>query len=111
MGARWESGQLTTARRQAAPRRPDRRVNVTRSVPDTVEARVVWVSGAVTALTVHPPILRAADVSNYEAFVAEVLRLGAEGYHDAAIAERLTAAGFRAPRSGEVTAALVASIR
>jgi hypothetical protein len=109
--ALWDSGQLTPAQQKELLRSLIRRVIVTRPVPDTVEVRVVWVSGAVTHLTVHPPILRAADVSNYEEFVAEVLRLGAEGYHDAAIAERLTAAGFRAPRSGEISAALVASIR
>ncbi len=109
--ALWERGQLTPAQQFLLLRRLIRRVIVTRPVPDTVEARVVGVSGAVTALTVHPPILRAADVSNYEEFVADVLRLAAEGYHDAEIAERLTAAGFRVPRSGQITAALVASIR
>ncbi len=109
--ALWGSGQLTAAQQKELVRSLIRRVIVTRPVPDTVEARVVWVSGAVTALTVHPPILRAADVSNYEEFVAQVLRLGAEGYQDREIAERLTAAGFRAPRSSAITAALVASIR
>ena len=91
----WASGQLTPAHQKELLRSLIRRVIVTRPVPDRVEARVVWVSGAVTPLTVHPPILRAAEMSSYEEFVARVLTLGAEGYQDREIAERLSAEGFR----------------
>jgi hypothetical protein len=72
---------------------------------------VVWVSGAVTPLTVHPPILRQADMGEYEQFVARVLALGAEGHQDGEIAERLTEEGFRSARRNRVTADLVGQIR
>src|SRR5262249_14419604 len=54
--------------------------------PDTLEATVVWVSGAVTPLTLHPPIQPTADLGGYETFVARVLALGAAGYQDQEIA-------------------------
>src|SRR5260370_1252776 len=54
-----------------------RRIIVTRPTPDTVEARVVWVSGAVTPFSVHPPISRGSDVSGYEHLVERILTLGA----------------------------------
>jgi hypothetical protein len=49
---------------------------VTRPVPDPVEAKVVWVSGAITWLEAHPPILRQTDVGDYVHFVERVLALG-----------------------------------
>ncbi len=84
---------------------------VTRPVPDTIEAKVVWVSGAVTPLTVHPPILRGAEVSDYPAFVARVLTLGAEGHTDRVIAHRLTTEGFHSARRAGVPASVVGTIR
>jgi len=72
---------------------------------------VVWVSSAVTSLTVHPPILRQSDMGEYEQFVARVLALGAEGHQDGEIAERLTEAGFRSARRNRITADLVGQIR
>ena len=92
-------------------RRLIRRVIVTRPIPDTTEAKIVWVSGAVTPLTVHPPILRGADVSRYEAFVARVLEVGAAGYHDREIATRLTAEGYHSARRTRIPPSWVGEIR
>jgi hypothetical protein len=69
------------------------------------------VSGAVTPLTVHPPILRGAEVSDYPAFVARVLALGAEGHSDRVIAHRLTAEGFHSARRAGVPTSVVGTIR
>ncbi len=109
--ALWQEGQLTPAQQKELLRSLIRQVIITRPVPDTIEAKVVWVSGAITPLTVHPPILRQADMGNYEAFVERVLALGAEGYQDREIAERLTAEGFRSARRDRVTADVVGTIR
>ena len=109
--ALWASGRLTPPQQQELLRSLIRRVIVTRPEPDTVEAKVVWVSGAVTPLTLHPPILRGADVGDYAAFVVRVLALGAEGYRDRVIAQRLTAEGFRSARSAGVPVSLVGAIR
>jgi DNA invertase Pin-like site-specific DNA recombinase len=107
----WASGRLTATHQKELLRSLIRRVIVTRPVPDTVEAKVVWVSGAVTPLQVHPAILRGADVSDYERFVERVLMLGAEGHTDRAIADRLTREGFRSARRARVPVSLVGDIR
>ena len=53
---------------------------IRRPLADIVEATVVWVSGAVSALAVHPPLLRQSDRQNYDRFVERLLALGAAGY-------------------------------
>jgi hypothetical protein len=75
----WAHGHFTPAQQKELVCSLVRRIVVTRPVPDTVEAKVVWVSGAVTPLQVHPPILRQTDVGSYEDFVTRVLALGPEG--------------------------------
>jgi len=107
----WASGRLTPSQQQELLRSLIRRVIVTRPVPDTIEAKVVWVSGAVSPLTVHPPILRGAEVSDYPAFVARVLALGAAGHTDRVIAQRLTAEGFHSARRAGVPTSVVGTIR
>jgi hypothetical protein len=69
----WASERLTPAQQKEVLRSLIRRVIVTRPTADTIEARVVWVSGAVTPLSVHPPILRGSDVSGYEQLVERIL--------------------------------------
>jgi DNA invertase Pin-like site-specific DNA recombinase len=107
----WANGQLTAAQQKELLRSLIRRVIVTRPVPDTVEAKIVWISGAVSVVTAHPRILRGSEVSGYAQLVEQILHLGAEGYTDAEIAQRLTAEGFRAARRGGVSAAWVGEIR
>lgn len=107
----WAQGQLTPAQQKELVRSLIRQVIVTRPVPDTVEAKVVWISGAVTALQVHPPILRQADVRAYEQFVERVLALGNAGYQDREIAQRLTAEGFRSARSARIPRSLIGEVR
>jgi DNA invertase Pin-like site-specific DNA recombinase len=107
----WAGGRLSPAQQKELLRSLIRRIILARSRPDTVEVKVVWVSGAVSPLTVHPPIHRAADVSEYARVVARVLTLSAEGYPDAEIARRLTAEGFRSARRPAVPKTWVAKIR
>jgi DNA invertase Pin-like site-specific DNA recombinase len=107
----WARGRLTPAQQKELLRSLIRRIMVTRPAPDTVEAKVVWVSGAVTPLQVHPPTLCQTDVGGYEHFVERVLALGAAGYQDREIARRLTAEGFRSARRARVPIALIGEIR
>jgi hypothetical protein len=100
----WASGRLTPAQQKEMLRSLIRRVVVTRPVPDTLEAKVVWISGAVTPLTLHPSLQHKEDSSTYEACVARTLELGAAGYQDREIARRLTAEGFRSARRPTVSA-------
>ena len=107
----WQQGRFTPAQQKALLRSLIRRVIITRPMPDIVEAKVVWISGAISMLKVYPPVLRQADMADYEAFVARVLALGAAGHQDQAIADRLTTEGFRSARSNRVSVSMVAEIR
>jgi hypothetical protein len=107
----WANGCLTPAQQKEILRSLIRRVIVTRPTPDTVEARVVWVSGAVTPFSVHPPISRGSDVSGYEQLVERILTLGAQGHQDPEIARIVSAEGFRSARSARIPASLVGEIR
>jgi len=109
--ALWAQGRFTPAQQKELLRSLIRHVIVTRPVPDTVEAKVVWISGAVTPLEAHPPILRQSDVHGYAQFVERVLALGSAGYQDREIAQRLTAEGFRGARSPRISRALVGEVR
>jgi len=109
--ALWARGRLTPAQQKELLRSLLRRVIVTRPVPDTLEARVVWVSGAVTPVMVPLPVQHKEAVVGYEAFVARVLALSAAGYPDPEIARRLTQEGFHSARRPHITADLVAQSR
>jgi DNA invertase Pin-like site-specific DNA recombinase len=109
--ALWTSGRLTPAQQKELLRSLIRRVVLTRPQRDTVEANVVWVSGAMTPLVIHPPVWRLADLADHDRLVARARALSAEGYHDKEVAQRLTAEGFRSPRSEQVLPSLVTRIR
>jgi DNA invertase Pin-like site-specific DNA recombinase len=94
----WASGRLSRVQQKELLRSLIRRVILTRPVPDTIEVKIVWISGAITPVQVHPPIHRQADLGDHDALVAQVVALSAQGYGDAEIAARLTAQGFRSAR-------------
>jgi len=109
--ALWRSGRLAPAHQKELLRSLVRRVVVTRPAPDTVEAHVLWVSGARTQLQVRPPVHRGADRREYGRLVARALVLAAEGHPDPEVARRLTAEGFRSARYPDVPPTLVERIR
>jgi DNA invertase Pin-like site-specific DNA recombinase len=107
----WASGRLTPSHKKELLRSLIRRVILTRPVADTVEVKIVWVSGAVSPLTVHPPIQRTADLGDYARLVARLGELCATVGDDRAIARQLTAEGFRGARRTTITAAMVGKLR
>ena len=109
--ALWASGRLTPAHQKELLRSLIRRVVLNRPTPDTVEARVVWVSGATSLHVVTPPLHCSRDLSDYDRLVARTLELAAAGYQDGAIAAQLSAEGFRSARSRSVPKQLVEKIR
>jgi DNA invertase Pin-like site-specific DNA recombinase len=109
--ALWESGQISTLHKKELLRSLIRRVILTRPVPDTVQVKLVWVSGAFSELTVRPPIQRAADMSDYDRLIGRLAELSAEGIDDALIADRLSAEGFHQARRGGITASWVGKLR
>jgi DNA invertase Pin-like site-specific DNA recombinase len=108
----WTSGRLSAVHKKELLRALIRRIILARPRPDTIEVKVVWVSGAFSVLKAHPPIHRAVDVTNYRQVVERVLTLAAEGYQDREIARRLTTEGFRSARDPtRVPTRLVAQVR
>jgi DNA invertase Pin-like site-specific DNA recombinase len=109
--ALWASGRLTPAQQKELLRSLIRRVILSRPAPDVVEAKVLWVSGASSVVSVRPPVHRGRQLQDYEQLVTRVLALSAEGHQDAVIAERLTAEGFRSARRNEVPRQFVEQVR
>ncbi|GAC1561311.1 MAG: recombinase family protein [Herpetosiphon sp.] len=107
----WASEQLTVVHKKELLRCLLHRVILMRPVPDVIEIKLVWISGALSVLTVRPPIWRTADVGGYADLVTRVRDLSAEGYQDAEIARRLNADGFHAARSDQLDARVVGKIR
>jgi DNA invertase Pin-like site-specific DNA recombinase len=109
--ALWASGQLTPAHKKELLRSLIRRIVLTKPRPDTVVATVIWVSGAMTPLTAHPPLNRTANLGEYNRLVARLGTLCAAGYQDGAIARQLTAEGFRSAHHDHVPTTLVTRLR
>ena len=109
--ALWASGQLTRPQQKELVRSLVRRVILSRPTPESVQVKVVWVSGAYSLLSVPAVVHRGRDLQGYEQFVARVVALSAEGVSDAVIAERLSREGFRSARSPTISTKAVERIR
>jgi hypothetical protein len=107
----WANGQLTNEQRKLLLRSLIVRVILTRTAPDRVQVKIVWVSGHFSEGMVVPPIHRQADLSGYQPMVTRIRELWQQGHTDAQIAQTLTAEGFRSARSSEVSTATVLKIR
>src|SRR5215210_5065387 len=108
----WDSGRLSAEHKKELLRSLIRRTVLSRPQSDSTEIRIVWITGAVSTLSVRQPLRRSRDLSNYEEMVEKILTLSAEGYTDAKIACTLTAEGFRAARSKEgIPRGLVTDVR
>jgi DNA invertase Pin-like site-specific DNA recombinase len=97
----WESGKLCVEHKKELLRSLVSRVILSRPEQQNIEAKIVWISGAVSTLSVRTPIRRARDLRNYEVLVGEILALNAEGYPNSKIARRLSEEGFHSARGGE----------
>ena len=97
----WNSGKLRAGHKKELLRSLICRVVLSRPERESIEARVVWISGAVSTLSVRAPILKARELRDYETMVEEILALNTEGYPDSAIARRLSEQGFHSARGGE----------
>ena len=97
----WDGGRLSAEHKKELLRSLIRGAILSRPHSDTTEIRIVWISGAVSTLSVSQPLRRARDLPDYDEMVERILALTAEGHTDAKIARSLTEEGFRAARSKE----------
>lgn len=107
----WESGRLRVDHKKELLRSLIRQVILNRRKPDAIEVRIVWLSGAVSTLVVHPCIHRMVEVEGYAQLVERVLDLSAQGATDAQIARQLSREGFRSARRRDISAAVVVAVR
>ena len=107
----WSNGQLQPDQQKELLRALIRRVILTRPQPESLEIAIVWISGAVTRLTVHPTVGRSTNLADYDRVVARVEQLVLEGHSNREIARRLAAEGFRSARHTPLAVRLVQTIR
>jgi hypothetical protein len=87
------------------------RVILKRQSADTVEVKIVWVSGHYSMVYAQPPIWREEDVTGYDDMIKKVQSLWQEGLDDNVIAAQLTQDGHRSARSLVVSPVTVSKIR
>ena len=107
----WDSGRLRVSHKKELLRSLIRQVILNRVTPDTIQVRIVWVSGAVSTLQVHPCIHRIVDVARYAQLVDRLRDLSTQGCTDAEIARQLSSEGFRSARRQDISAAVVVALR
>jgi DNA invertase Pin-like site-specific DNA recombinase len=107
----WRSGQLRPEHQKDLLRALIRRIVLTRPQADRLEIAIVWISGAISRLTVHPTVARSRALSDYDRLVARVRQLATEGHADREIARRLAAEGWRSAHHRVLPLRLVRTIR
>src|SRR5205814_998540 len=89
----WESGRLTPAQKKECLRSLVRRVIVSRPIPDTVDRKLVWGSGAYAELTIQQGTQHTADLTVYDRIDARAaplgVLLGRQTAHEAEVELRL----------------------
>jgi hypothetical protein len=86
-------------------------VVVHRLARDRVQARIVWKGGDTTTLSIPVPVGALKDLAGAEQMERLILERSAAGQLDEAIAEELTAQGYRSPLGQVVLPSTVKSIR
>ena len=93
----WPTAVLSTAQKKAPLRCLIDKVVIQRQRRDQVHTRIVWKGGDTTTLEVPIPVGSLAELSNGAELEQRLLTLCRQGLDDAAIAQQLTAEGFRSP--------------
>jgi DNA invertase Pin-like site-specific DNA recombinase len=107
----WLTDQITSAQKKDLLRTFIQQVIVRWATSDTVEVRVVWISGHYSQVQFASPIHRAQDVAQYEIFKERLHALWASGMKDEQIAAQLTQEGFHSARLPHVSKATVCKVR
>jgi len=103
--------ELSNAQKKELLRCLISRVILKREKPDTVEVKIVWISGHYSVVYAHPPIQRQADVTGYDEMVERISTRWRQGFSDKQIAEELTSEGHRSAHSLSISPQIVMKIR
>jgi DNA invertase Pin-like site-specific DNA recombinase len=107
----WQGSLLSTARKKALLRCLIDKVVIHRSTRDMVHTRIVWRGDDVTVLDIPITVGSLADLSCAQEMEKRIVRLARKGQTDEAIADALTAQGFRSPLRTRVLRSTVQIIR
>lgn len=108
----WHSGALSVPQQKDLLRCLLAQVILKRITPETVEVRIVWISGHYSLLQARTPVRRSRDVTNREQLTSCIEHLWQHGVNsDEEMAARLTAEGYYSARREGVCASTVQKIR
>jgi hypothetical protein len=93
----WSTAVLSPAQKKALLRCLIDKVVIHRAQRDQVHTRLIWKGGDTTTLAVPIPVGSLAELSNGAALEQRILELSRQGLDDQAMAQQLTAEGFRSP--------------
>lgn len=107
----WMTDQITQAQRKRLLRTLIQQVIVRWETSDTMEIRIVWISGHYSQLHLTSAIQRTQDIANYDRFLERIHTLWESGMKDEEIAVQLTQEGFHSARLPSVSKYTVIKIR
>lgn len=107
----WTQDRLSQQQKKSLLRCLIEKVVIRRVERDTIDIRVVWKGGEVTAVEIPVPVGSLAELSRGKQMETEILRLSVEGRSDDEIATQLTREGYRSPLRPTVLPSTVKTIR
>jgi DNA invertase Pin-like site-specific DNA recombinase len=106
----WDQGLLSWPQKKSLFRALVNKV-ILRRQGDQVHTRIVWRGGDTTCDTIPVTVGRFRQLTQADQIEAAIQRLAKEGRSDQAIADELTAVGYRSPRKSIFRPSTVADIR
>lgn len=107
----WYSDQITIEEKKELLRSLISHVILARKPANSIEIKIVWVSGHYTLVEGHPPVYRTSDLHNLQGMTERIHELWLLKKTDLEIATLLSQEGFRSPRSLQTNPATVQRIR
>jgi DNA invertase Pin-like site-specific DNA recombinase len=107
----WGQPWLSPPQKKALLRCLIDKVVLHRIARDRVQARIVWIGGATTSCDLPVAVGALADLREAAQLEQHVLELCAAGWPDEAIAQQLTAHGYRSPLRAVLLPSTVRTIR
>jgi DNA invertase Pin-like site-specific DNA recombinase len=108
----WQNGSISIPQQKELLRCLIAQVILKRLIPDTVEVRIVWISGHYSILQVRTPVQRTQNLTTRDQLIQRIEALWHAGVNsDTEMAKQLTAEGFTSARREEVGTTAVQKIR
>jgi DNA invertase Pin-like site-specific DNA recombinase len=107
----WHNDQITVEEKKKLLRSLVSHVILTRKPANSIEIKIVWVSGHYTIVEGHPPVYRTSDLHDLQGITERIHELWLLKKTDQEIATLLSQEGFRSPRSLQVNPSTVQRIR